>query len=197
MAKDEKKKSVDALGKLAKALVGAADRPLRIGADKLAESVPRSSWLRSSTAEFVFGIIRQFLEELGSDLPTTARIAVEKTTDFGDFLASALYRKDPKEIAKALEDWKQKFFNEAVERMAKATDPQAEFDRLKKEFNLREEIQKLIEDSAPTPQLSQPPVGKSWKESWKEFETRFNQIDTATARVLRNVRSRLAERGIK
>lgn len=178
--------------------LGLLDPVLQKWAIKIAELLP-ANWGRSDVFQSIFGVLKGFLESISKASPLPVRLALEKATDIGDFLAQELRRGKAKEIKAIVEDWMEKFFNDAGLRLekAKAEDLKAEFEKIKLEFTLRNELLKLIEESKPKEEPVPVVEPVKWQEIFKKLKTQFNKVDTATASVLQKVLIQLAERGIK
>lgn len=134
---DEKRKK-----QLLSAATGALDPILKKIAQELAASVPKESVLRNTAFETAAGVVKGFIEATAEDLPLAAWLSLEKATDLADFFTGALGAKNHQsEIA----SWMEEFFKEATERLKSAGNPEAELEKLKTEFELRQKLMEKIE----------------------------------------------------
>lgn len=129
---------------------------LRKFAESIADLIPEDSFLRSETAERVVGYLKTWIENKAKSLPGLEGDLMEMATDLFDY--SGLYRdrgkkgKKEEKAVKVVKDWMDQFFTESGKRLREAPDEEAkkkEFDKIKKEFELRQELLTLIEAAKP------------------------------------------------
>ena len=135
MERDKKKE-------LLAALVGLVDPWLREKAQKTASKVPEDSPLRNKLVEAALGSLKGLIEAWAEKLPPVAATAVEKATDFSDFLAGALGSNAP-----AVENHLQEFITDAFRRLREAENPTVEFEKIKLEFGMRQQLLELVQQS--------------------------------------------------
>lgn len=132
--------------KILAAIAGLFDPWLREGAQKIAAQVPEDSILRNKKFESALGALKGYLEAWAERLPTPAAVAVEKATDVSDFLAGAI--KDP---AAAGKNWIQEFVTDAFLRLKDAADPEAELEKIKREFEIKQTLLNFIKEKQKGP----------------------------------------------
>ncbi len=155
------------------AVAGLLDPELRKAAQNLAEAIPKNSILRTEAVERVLGALKGAIETKAEKLSPAAGVAVEKATDFSDFLAGALGSKnalDPNEMIKEI-------LRGATERIKKAAEPAAEVERIRQEIKSIKEIGELMKQELPPPPPS-PTAGMvevitSWTEKLNAFNTKL------------------------
>lgn len=118
-------------------LAGLFDPMLRKLAQQLAQSIPQDSPLRSESIESVIGAVKGLAEVYAERFPALSSVAVEKLTDFADFLAVFLAEDG---VGTKTRDLLENFLTEAAERLKKATDPQVEFERIQLELGFIKEL---------------------------------------------------------
>lgn len=178
-------------------VVSALDPVLRRAAQKLASKVPTDSPLRSEITEMAIGVVKGFTEAISDSLPIPLKIAVEKATDFGDFFSGALGGKTPK-TSQTMEDWMQKFFTDAGLRLRKAPNAKTEFEKLKLEFQLRQELLNMIKKTQPKTEESKPIPSTNWAEEWEKFKNSWffgkaKEIMSETSEIDRKVANHIQE----
>lgn len=142
---------------VAAGVAGLFDPILRKLAQRLAQSVPSNSPLRSEGVESLIGAVKGFAEVYAERFPVLSAVAVEKLTDFADFLAVYLAQNGGTEMPGVLN----KFLAEAAKRLKKAADPQTEFERIKLELGFMKELASTAtqkpqkENNPPAPALAE------------------------------------------
>ncbi|MBI4120409.1 MAG: hypothetical protein HY454_02990, partial [Parcubacteria group bacterium] len=122
---------------VAAGVAGLFDPVLRKLAQRLAETVSPDSPLRTESVETVIGAFKGFAEVYAERFPILTSVAVEKLTDFADFMAVFL-AESGHEIK--TQDVLDKFLAEAAERLKKAENPQTEFERISMELGFIKEL---------------------------------------------------------
>lgn len=128
-------------------VAGLFDPELKKLAQELATLVPESSALRAEAFERVIGSLKGLIEAKAEGLSPAAGVAVEKATDFHDFLTGALGSRSELDLDK----WVREVLTEAGARLRNATDPAAELERIKLELKLRKELAELVKQELPIP----------------------------------------------
>ncbi len=126
-------------------VAGIADPVLKKWAQQLATLVPEHSIWRNEAFESAIGAFKGFVETKAEGFSPAAGVAVEKATDFSDFLAGAL----GVQSGVALEKWASEILTDAGERLRNASDPAAELERIKLELKLRKELVEIIKAELP------------------------------------------------
>ncbi|MBI2052262.1 MAG: hypothetical protein HYT38_01110 [Candidatus Sungbacteria bacterium] len=153
MAESQTKKQVAA------GAAGLFDPILRKLAQRLAETVSPDSPLRSEHIESAIGAIKGFAEVYAERFPILTSVAVEKATDFADFLAVFL-AEDGHEVK--TQNLLSKFLVEAAERLKTADDPQTEFGRISAELGF---IKELARAAAQKPETKKDSAATALTES--------------------------------
>ncbi|MBI4993572.1 hypothetical protein HZC33_01250 [Candidatus Wolfebacteria bacterium] len=194
------------MDKLFGGLVGILDPEIRKLAEKMVEGVPKNSFFRSEKFERILGIFKGWLESKSKGKSPGMAMAIEKFTDFLNFVGVSLSvktcndagsGKKEKKVVEIADDWMSSFFKEASDRIAKSSDPKTEFARLKEEFELRLQILELVKKAQEEAQSKQevfepaePRPEKSWDELFVFCNEKFNEFyrrsDKATAEALWN-----------
>lgn len=150
MAEEKKKKEGKGLFNI---LLSVAEPEIRKLAEKFADAIPENSFLRSESLERVVGVVKSWIEGKAKVIPGIKGELLEKSTDFVDFAGSRLFgSKKEEKAAKVVKDWMDQFFTEAGKRLREAPDEEAkkkEFNKIKKEFELRQKLLKIIEAAKP------------------------------------------------
>ncbi len=169
-------------------LISAGDPELEKFAERVAAMVPADSPLRSEIVQRLFGVFKGWAESKAERLPPLSGAALEKATDFGDFLTSNLKGKGGPKATKAAQDWMDRFFIDAGERLTKAPDPQVETQRIKSEFELRRQLLEVIEAAR---RATQPPaeIPQTLPINWQELDQKLAQV---VAPEIENANTKLA-----
>ncbi len=145
-------------------LAGIADPVLKKWAQQLAALVPEHSIWRNEAFESAIGAFKGFVETKAEGFSPAAGVAVEKATDFSDFLAGALGAKP----GLNLDNWASEVLKDAGERLKNAANPAAELERIKLELKLRKELVELVKaEQPPTPN----PPGEKLSKLVETFQT--------------------------
>lgn len=126
-------------------LFSAADPELKELADKIRGMIPENSPLRSKIAERILGIVKGWVESQSFNMSPVAGAVVEKLTDLSDFFVGGETGEKTEKTTKVAQDWMNKFFADAGNRLEKAADLPAELDKIKKEFAARMKLLGVIE----------------------------------------------------
>lgn len=159
-------------------LLSVLDPELRKVAQKWWAIIPDDSSLKSELFERVFGVFKGWAETKVRGMGPIGDV-VEKLTDVGDFAV-----RGPKGI-KAAHDWMDRFYAEAAKRIEKATDPEAELERVKLEFELRRELLGVIEEARKAAEPAKPEkVSIDWSKIQDQFGTLLEQSARFTAKAV-------------
>ncbi|MFY9492914.1 MAG: hypothetical protein WAP55_00275 [Minisyncoccia bacterium] len=145
-----------------KVLAGAAglfDPILRQLAQRLAQSVSPDSPLRTEGVESLIGAVKGFAEVYAERFPALSAVAVEKATDFADFLAVFLAEDGGLVKTQGL---LKNFLADAAERLKKAADPKVEFERINLELGF---IKDIARTAAQKPEIKDSPTALALTES--------------------------------
>lgn len=126
-------------------LFSAADPELKELADKIRDMIPENSPLRSKIAERILGIVKGWFESQSFNMSPVAGAVVEKLTDLSDFFVGGETGEKTEKTTKVAQDWMNKFFADAGNRLEKVADLPAELDKIKKEFAARMKLLGVIE----------------------------------------------------
>ncbi|MBI4118732.1 MAG: hypothetical protein HY452_00530 [Parcubacteria group bacterium] len=151
--------------KVLASVAGLFDPVLRKLAQRLAETVSQDSPLRSEGIESVIGAFKGLAEVYAERFPALSAVAVEKLTDFADFMAVFLAEDGGGTKTRSLLE---KFLTEAAERLKKAENPQTEFERISMELGF---IKELARAAAQKPETKKD----SATTALAEFLGRLNQ----------------------
>lgn len=123
-------------------LAGMFDPVIRRLAQKLSAHISAENPLRSPGVESIVGALKGAVESYAEKFPDLVAVAVEKFTDFSDFLSVSLAQgQSGGQIRRA---WQEKFLAQALERLKQAADPEAELEKVKTELNLYNELFRLV-----------------------------------------------------
>ncbi|MEK7609095.1 MAG: hypothetical protein AAB476_01285 [Patescibacteria group bacterium] len=140
-------------------VAGLFDPILRKLAQRLAQSVSPDSPLRTESIESVIGAVKGFAEVYAERFPTLSAVAVEKATDFADFLAVFLAEGG---VETKTQSQLKDFLADAAERLKKAENPQVEFERINLELGF---IKDLARSAAQKPEVKDSPTALALTES--------------------------------
>lgn len=200
----EKKSSVKVEWKgLLNPLLSLFDKEIRIWIRRKASSIPEESkWRTSEIHQRGLDVGRGFLERnvhFENDLLETLK---EKLTDYGDYLASNLQGEDGARRGAPNPSWMDDFLAEASDRLSRAEDMGAEFDKLKLELEARlraegmaDELRKLAQPERPAKEPT------DWRRRFygtkrkpgpiPKLKRKAKRADVRSARRLRNMNHRL------
>lgn len=153
-------------------LLSVLDPELRKVAQKWWATIPDDSPLKGELFERVFGVFKGWAETKAKGMGPFGDV-VEKLTDVGDFAV-----RGPKGI-KAVQDWMDKFYAEAAKRLEKAADPRAELEKIKLEFELRQELLKTIEEVR---KAAKPAESEKVSIDWSKIQNQYESFLLASAR---------------
>lgn len=125
--------------------------PALIGfAKEIAEKIPEENLLRSNLAESLLGALRGIVEVHAEKFSGASSVAVEKLSNLSGFISAVLTRTKGKTTK---QDLLKDFLAQTLERLRMAEDPQKEFEKIKEEITLFNQIMKVaypeIESSSP------------------------------------------------
>jgi len=141
-------------------VAGIADPVLKKWAQRLANLIPEQSNLRTEAFESVIGAFKGFIETKAEKLSPIAGVAIEKATDFSDFLSGALEPRTKFD----LEKWASEILNESGPRLKESQDPVVELKRIKLELELRKQLVEIIKQELPPT----PPPAVDWQKIDKQ-----------------------------
>ncbi|MEK7564746.1 MAG: hypothetical protein AAB501_00715 [Patescibacteria group bacterium] len=117
---------------------------------ELAEKIPEGSLLRSNLAEYISGVLRGIVETHAEKFSNTSSVVVKKLGDFSGFLSTVLAQTKSNTTK---QDLLQNFLAQILERLRSAEDPQKEFEKIKGEITLFNQIMELaypkVESASP------------------------------------------------
>jgi hypothetical protein len=152
-------------------------------AAKLARGAP--PWLRTPLAERITALLKSVLESYTSTKGPVVGALGEKLTDYLDFARDELYgglKAAEKVGLITTTAWMDRFLVNAEKRLNEATDPEAERERLEKEFEARKRVVELVEAAAKavreeaeaaTPEPPTPPEPIDWGARWQGLKKRL------------------------
>lgn len=150
---------------------------------RLAAALPSDNPIRSTLVGRVIGLANSWLESLADEVKSPlAGALLEKLTDYVDFFSTCLHSEGGSTATAEFtgEDWMGRFFTEAGKRLQKATDPRAEAEKIKAEFQFRQELFAIIDAArrANAPAKTEPK-----KIDWAQMQNRLKAILVTVDRV--------------
>lgn len=121
-------------------IAGLFDPALIKFAREIAEKIPEGSLLRSNLAESLLGALRGIVEAHAEKFSGASSVTIEKLSDLSEFLSATLLRTKGKTNK---QDLLKDFLAQVLERLRSAEDPQKEFDRIKEELTLFNQIMEM------------------------------------------------------
>ncbi len=163
--------------------------------ERLAAAIPLDSPLRSEIVSRIFGVVKAWAESMGERIPGLGGVAIEKLSDYGDFLVANLTGGNSRGRKKATspQDWMDRFLAEAGERLKKAPTPEetrVEAEKIKAEFTLRKELLQVIEQA----RREAVPAAKTEAVSidWAQMQARLVAVMTTAAIAVNTVAGKVA-----
>lgn len=142
--------------------------------------IPDGHFLKSVPFQRAFGVFKGWAEKRSSAMPWPIGDVVEKLTDIGDFAIRG--SKGAKETP---HDWMDRFYAEATKRLEKAADPRAELEKIKLEFELRQELLKDVEEARKAAEPAEPErVSIDWSKVQSQYESFLVASAKFTAKVV-------------
>lgn len=136
--------------KLLAGVAGLFDPKIIKLAQEIAEKIPEGSFFRSNLSEHLLGVLRGIVETHAESFSTPTSVVVEKLGNFSGFLSAILTKTKGKTKEGEL---LQVFLAETLQRLRSAENPQKEFERIKEELTL---FNQIIQLAHPQKESSSP-----------------------------------------